>query len=129
MLLLALLPASSDPCPPQALKDAEDEVRKIGPMTVLAGTGAPHYWTSAQNGEAGTPKKEFEAVALDKSCAVWGNLQMCLEGHDVGAGGRDAVSGKKYNHLELGSAWRIENSTVLYTYVVWEPSANHIFCF
>ena len=39
-------------------------------------------------------------------------LQECMAGNDIGAGGKDALTGKPYNTLEIAAVWRIENQTL-----------------
>jgi hypothetical protein len=39
-------------------------------------------------------------------------LEACLEGNDVGRGGRDATKVPTYSKLELAAAWRVENRTL-----------------
>ena len=42
----------------------------------------------------------------------WKALQACMDGNDVGAGGKDAVTGKPYDMLQVAAVWRIENQTL-----------------
>ena len=35
-----------------------------------------------------------------------------MAGNDIGAGGKDALTGKPYNTLEIAAVWRIENQTL-----------------
>ena len=90
------------------LKGVEEELRLLGPMTVMAGTQCPQYWTSSQT--LTNPKKEYECVRLEDPLLLT-SLQLCLAGHDIGAGGRDAGGKNDYKRLELAHAWRVENRT------------------
>jgi hypothetical protein len=90
------------------LKGVEEELRLLGPMEVMAGTQCPPYWTSSQT--ATKPTKEYECVPLTDPLILT-SLQLCLAGHGIGAGGRDADKGG-YRRLELACAWRLENRTL-----------------
>jgi len=94
---------------------AEDLEAKYADMkhtdaVVLEGTSPPKYWTSPQAGPA--PDKDFEAVRLKPGSLEWKALEACLDGNDIGAGGKDSISGKPYNKLELAAVWRVENQTL-----------------
>jgi hypothetical protein len=91
------------------LKAVEEEMRLLGPVTVLAGTAVPGYWTSGQTDPH--TMKQYECVPVTDP-VVLKSLKRCLEGNDVGAGGRDADKGQRYSRLELAQAWRIENRTL-----------------
>ena len=91
------------------LKGVEEELRLLGPMTVMAGTQCPQYWTSSQT--LTNPNKEYECVRLQDPLLLT-SLQLCLAGHDIGAGGRDAGGKNDYKRLELAYAWRVENRTL-----------------
>ena len=82
------------------LKSVEEELRLLGPMEVMAGTQCPPYWTSSLT--ATKPTKEFECVPLTDPLILT-SLQLCLAGHGIGAGGRDADKGG-YRRLELAHA-------------------------
>jgi hypothetical protein len=93
-----------------ALEEARNDLQRVGSVAVLAGTAPPATWTSEQK-TSSHPKEEFECVPLTQGQARTA-LAMCLEGHDVGAGGRDASTSRPYDELELVDAWRIENATL-----------------
>ena len=92
-----------------ALEEARQDLQRVGEVKLLSGTAPPPTWTSDQAGPK--PKREFEAVRLEPG-ATRDALEACLRGNDIGRGGRDAVTGRKYSRLELVDAWRIENATL-----------------
>ena len=51
-------------------------------------------------------------MPIMEGTAEWDSLDGCLDGNDVGKGGRDAVTGKSYSQLTLAAAWRVENRTL-----------------
>eukprot|EP00966_Prymnesium_polylepis_P100780 2334043-Prymnesium_polylepis.1 len=91
------------------LEEAKKDVRRVGPVTVLAGTAPPSTWSTDQKNAS--PRSAYELVPLDDG-STRKALAKCLAGHDIGAGGRDWVKSAAYDELELVDAWRIENATL-----------------
>ena len=94
----------------ESLKEVQDDMQKMGKVKVLAGTEVPPYWESEQKSAKTT--EEWSCVPIMEGTAEWDSLDSCLDGNDVGKGGRDAVTGKSYSQLTLAAAWRVENRTL-----------------
>lgn len=95
-----------------SLKEVQDDMQKMGKVSVLAGTDAPPYWESEQKSATQVGNSEWACVPILEGTAEWDSLDACMDGNDIGAGGRDAATGKPYRKLVLAAAWRIENRTL-----------------
>eukprot|EP01048_Picozoa_sp_COSAG05_P018655 COSAG05_NODE_2766_length_2670_cov_4.514809_3_plen_389_part_00 len=96
----------------ESLKEVQDDMQKMGKVKVLAGTEVPPYWESEQKSASTVGTSEWAVVSIQDGTAEWDSLDACLDGNDVGAGGRDATTGKSYTELTLAAAWRVENRTL-----------------
>jgi hypothetical protein len=76
----------------------------------------PSHWSETSSDLSAQTLSLVHVEREGAGSEVRAALQQCLEGNDVGVGGRDHHLPGRYTRLVLQEAWRVENVGLLQTY-------------